>query len=101
MNGQLTPAPRVEALEAVQRRRASDAKHDTAAASHSSTCAPPGIPQRNCARLVMWLRCHACQSSYFTAGAPDPQPSLHWWLVAVRGAVGSGARGRAGRDAAT
>ena len=26
------------------------------------------------ARLVVWLRCRACQRGYFAAGAPGPQP---------------------------
>ena len=67
------PAPRVEALEAVQRRRAGDAGHDAVAASHYSTYAPRGIPQRHCARLVTWLRCRACHRGYFAAGAMDSQ----------------------------
>ena len=68
-----TPAPRMEALEAVHRRRASDVKHDTAAASYYSTCAPPGIPQCHCSCLVTWLRYYACHRVYFTAGSSVPQ----------------------------
>lgn len=26
------------------------------------------------ARVVTWLRCHACQRVYFAVGAPTPQP---------------------------
>ena len=52
-----------------------DAGNDATAASHYSTYAPRGIPQRHCARLVTWLHCRACHRDYFAAGAPVPQPS--------------------------
>jgi hypothetical protein len=51
-----------------------DAGNDAIAALHYSTYAPPSIAQCHCARLVTWLRCHACHRDYFAAGAPVPQP---------------------------
>jgi hypothetical protein len=68
-----TPAPRSEALRAVQRRRLGNAGHDATAASEYSTFDSPGISQRHCPRLVTWLRCRSCQRGFFAASAPGPQ----------------------------
>jgi len=38
-----------------------------------TTAAPPDIPKSPYPRLVVWLRCRACQRGYFTAGALGPQ----------------------------
>ena len=50
-----TPASRVEALEAVQRRRAGDAGHDAIAALEYTTAASLGIVMRLCHLLVITL----------------------------------------------
>jgi hypothetical protein len=70
MMASLAPAPRSGVLETGQTRRAGDAGYDAVTASYYSTCAPPGIPQRHCSRLMTWLRYYACHRAYFPAGSP-------------------------------
>ncbi len=55
MRARLTPAPRSEALGAVQMRRAGDAEDDAEAAPKYTTAAPAGTSQINCPHLVTWL----------------------------------------------
>jgi hypothetical protein len=56
MTGQLTPAPRSEALGAAQKRRAGDADHaNTLATSNYTASTPPRIPWHLCSHLVMWV----------------------------------------------
>jgi hypothetical protein len=46
--------------------------------SHPSFSSQSGSPVTNSparsARLVTWLRCHACHRGYFAAGAPSVRP---------------------------
>jgi len=67
-----TPAPKVEALEAVQRRRAGDARDAAVAACDYTTGTLLGIPQSPCPRLGAWLHCRECLRDSFAAGAPSP-----------------------------